>query len=51
MEVGSIINGPVTIQYEKMAEEKGQKKEKPKGGKKQEVVNSEIKKQQQSEQK
>lgn len=29
MEVGSIINGPVTIQYEKSAEEKVEKKQKP----------------------
>ena len=28
MEVGSVINGPVTIQYEKFAEEKVEKKEK-----------------------
>lgn len=28
MEVGSVINGPVTIQYEKSAEEKIEKKEK-----------------------
>ena len=31
MEVGSVVNGPVTIQHEKMAEEKG-------GGKKGEVA-------------
>lgn len=28
MEVGSVVNGPVTIQYEKSAEEKPEKKEK-----------------------
>lgn len=29
MEVGSVINGPVTIQYEKSPDEKIEKKEKP----------------------
>jgi D-tyrosyl-tRNA(Tyr) deacylase len=42
MEVGSIINGPVTIQYEKSAEEKPEKKERPeKPGKKVEEVRKE----------
>ena len=46
MEVGSIINGPVTIQYEKSAEEKVEKKQKPvKVGKKiEQATNVEAKK-------
>ena len=34
MEVGSINNGPVTIEYEKLSEQKKQKPKKQEGGKK-----------------